>query len=79
MNQGHNNLQDQFLDMLRQTKTLSAIYLVNGIKLQGQIDSYDKYVVMLKGNITQMIYKHAISTVVPAQYVNFSGANKNSE
>lgn len=46
-----------------------SIYLVNGIKLQGQIDAFDQFVVMLRNSVSQMIYKHAISTVVPARNV----------
>ena len=48
-----------------------SIYLVNGIKLQGNIESFDQYVVLLRNTVTQMVYKHAISTVVPARPVNF--------
>jgi len=47
-------------------------YLVNGIKLQGQIESFDQYVVLLRNTVTQMVYKHAISTIVPGRAVNFS-------
>ena len=46
-----------------------SIYLVNGIKLQGQIDAFDQFVVMLRNSVSQMIYKHAISTVVPVRNV----------
>jgi host factor-I protein len=46
-----------------------SIYLVNGIKLQGQIDSFDQFVVLLRNSVSQMVYKHAISTVVPARNV----------
>jgi host factor-I protein len=49
-----------------------SIYLVNGIKLQGQIESFDQFVVLLKNTVSQMIYKHAISTVVPSRPVKFS-------
>ena len=62
-------LQDPFLNALRKEGVSVAVYLVNGIKLQGQIDSFDQYVVFLKNNVTQMVYKHAISTVVPAHNV----------
>ena len=48
-----------------------SIYLVNGIKLQGNIDSFDQYVVLLRNTVTQMVYKHAISTIVPAKAVTF--------
>ena len=63
-------LQDPFLNILRKEHIQVSIYLVNGIKLQGQIDSFDQYVVLLKNSVTQMVYKHAISTVVPARAVN---------
>src|SRR5215467_13384340 len=58
-------LQDPFLNTLRKEHVQVSIYLVNGIKLQGQIESFDQYVVLLKNTVTQMVYKHAISTVVP--------------
>ena len=63
------SLQDPFLNALRRERIPVAIYLVNGIKLQGQIESFDQYVVLLKNTVTQMVYKHAISTVVPARPV----------
>ncbi|HIL77799.1 MAG: RNA chaperone Hfq [Methyloprofundus sp.] len=63
------NLQDTFLNSLRKEHTPVAIFLVNGIKLQGRIDSFDQYVVMLKNNMVQMVYKHAISTIVPGKPV----------
>jgi host factor-I protein len=63
-------LQDPFLNTLRREHIPVSIYLVNGIKLQGQIDSFDQYVVLLKNTVTQMVYKHAISTVVPARPVS---------
>ncbi len=63
-------LQDGFLNSLRKEKINVSIFLVNGIKLHGVIDAFDQYVVMLKGQVTQMVYKHAISTVVPVKMVN---------
>jgi host factor-I protein len=62
-------LQDPFLNILRKEKVPVSIYLVNGIKLQGQVDSFDQFVVLLKNSVNQMVYKHAISTVVPARNV----------
>ena len=59
-------LQDPFLNALRREHVPVSIYLVNGIKLQGQIESFDQYVVLLRNTVTQMVYKHAISTVMPA-------------
>ena len=68
MSRGH-SLQDPYLNTLRKERVPVSIYLVNGIKLQGQIDSFDQFVVLLKNNVSQMVYKHAISTVVPARPV----------
>jgi host factor-I protein len=65
-------LQDPFLNALRKEHVPVSIYLVNGIKLQGQIESFDQYVVLLRNTVTQMVYKHAISTVVPARPVNLA-------
>ena len=67
-------LQDPFLNTLRREHIPVSIYLVNGIKLQGQIESFDQYVVLLRNTVTQMVYKHAISTIVPGRAVNFSSA-----
>ena len=63
------SLQDPFLNILRKEKIPVSIYLVNGIKLQGQVESFDQFAVLLKNSISQMVYKHAISTVVPARAV----------
>lgn len=71
MNKGQ-SLQDPFLNALRKEKIPVSIYLVNGIKLQGHVDSFDQFVVVLKNSVNQMIYKHAISTVVPARNVKLS-------
>ncbi len=67
------SLQDPFLNALRKERVPVSIYLVNGIKLQGQIDSFDQFVVLLKNSVSQMVYKHAISTVVPARNVRLAG------
>ena len=65
-------LQDPFLNALRKEHVQVSIYLVNGIKLQGQVDSFDQYVILLKNTVTQMVYKHAISTIVPARAVEMA-------
>ena len=70
MNQKGQMLQDPFLNALRKEHVAVSIYLVNGIKLQGQVDSFDQYVILLKNTVTQMVYKHAISTIVPARMVS---------
>lgn len=64
----HNpHLQDAFLEELRKQNVQVSIFLVNGIKLHGIVDNFDEHVVMLKNAVTQMVYKHAISTVVPSR------------
>lgn len=68
MSKGH-SLQDPYLNVLRKERVPVSIFLVNGIKLQGQIESFDQFVVLLKNTVSQMVYKHAISTVVPARNV----------
>ena len=67
------SLQDPFLNSLRKEKVPVSIYLVNGIKLQGQIDSFDQFVILLKNTVSQMVYKHAISTIVPARNIRIGG------
>ena len=64
-------LQDPYLNLLRREHVPVSIYLVNGIKLQGQVESFDQYVILLRNTVTQMVYKHAISTIVPGSAVNF--------
>ncbi len=73
------NLQDPFLNALRKEHVPVSIYLVNGIKLQGKIDSFDQYVIMLKNTVSQMVYKHAISTIVPARQVRVPNISEISE
>ena len=68
MSKGH-SLQDPFLNALRKEKVPVSIFLVNGIKLQGTVDSFDQFVVLLNNGVNQMVYKHAISTVVPSRAV----------
>ncbi len=66
------SLQEPFLNALRKDHIPVSVYLVNGIKLQGHIESFDQFVVLLKNSVSQMIYKHAISTVVPSRNVHLS-------
>jgi host factor-I protein len=69
------SLQDPFLNTLRKERIPVSVFLVNGIKLQGTIESFDQFVVLLKNSVSQMVYKHAISTVVPARNVRIPHAN----
>ena len=69
------SLQEPFLNTLRKEKTPVSIFLVNGIKLQGQIESFDQFVILLKNQVNQMVYKHAVSTIVPAKSVQIQYEN----
>ncbi|RDH90305.1 MAG: RNA chaperone Hfq [endosymbiont of Seepiophila jonesi] len=72
------SLQDPFLNALRKERVPVSIFLVNGIKLQGQIESFDQFVVLLKNSVSQMVYKHAISTVVPARNVRIQHSDNDT-
>ena len=72
-------LQEPFLNALRREQVPVSIYLVNGIKLQGQIESFDQFVVLLKNSVSQMVYKHAISTVVPQRPVSLPSADEGDD
>ena len=65
-------LKDSFLNELLKEKVTVSIFLVTGIKLHGIVDGFDDDVIMLKNGVTQMVFKHAISTVVPARMVTVS-------
>jgi len=66
------HLQDPFLNALRKDHQQVSIFLINGIKLQGQIEAFDPYVILLKNSLSQMVYKHAISTIAPSKPVNIN-------
>jgi host factor-I protein len=70
------SLQDPYLNALRRERVPVSIFLVNGIKLQGQIESFDQFVILLKNTVSQMVYKHAISTVVPARNIKLPHAGE---
>ncbi len=73
-------IQDPFLNEIRKEKIPVSIYLVNGIKLQGFVESFDQFVVLLKNNVCQqMVYKHAVSTIVPSRPVQFMRADQSSQ
>ena len=74
MSKGH-SLQDPYLNTLRKERVPVSIYLVNGINLQGQIESFDQFVILLRNTVSQMIYKSAISTVVPSRNVKMPSAD----
>ena len=72
------SLQDPYLNILRKERIPVSIFLVNGIKLQGQIESFDQFVILLRNTVSQMVYKHAISTVVPSRNVQHLMLNSNT-
>ena len=67
--QSQTALQDPFLNALRKQKIPVSLFLVNGVKLQGQIEAFDRFVILLKAGVSQIVYKHAISTIVPSRTV----------
>ncbi|MBF0587829.1 MAG: RNA chaperone Hfq [Magnetococcales bacterium] len=71
---GPSNIQDPFLNTLRREKVPVTVFLMNGIKLQGVITSFDNYCLMLKNSVTQLVFKHAISTVMPSRNVHITSA-----
>lgn len=79
MSRGHHTLQDPFLNALRKERTQVSLYLVNGIKLQGRIESFDQFAILLKNSVNQLVYKHAISTIVPARNVKFPRVEAEAE
>jgi host factor-I protein len=78
MSKGH-SLQDPFLNTLRKERVPVSIYLVNGIKLQGQVESFDQFVILLKNSVSQLVYKHAVSTIVPARNVKMPRTEEDND
>ena len=78
MSKGH-SLQDPFLHALRKERIPVSVFLVNGIKLQGQVESFDQFVILLKNSVSQLVYKHAISTIVPARNVKLVHADEEND
>ena len=65
-----NNLQEPYLNQLRKEKVPVSVYLVSGIKLQGEIESFDQFSILLKNSVSQLVYKHAISTIQPVRNIS---------
>lgn len=64
------SLQDNFLNQLRKQKMPVVIYLINGVRLKGVIRGFDSFVILLKETTQQLIYKHAVSTIVPEKEID---------
>ncbi|MBL4828084.1 MAG: RNA chaperone Hfq [Spongiibacteraceae bacterium] len=73
------SIQDPFLNVLRKERIPVSIFMVNGIKLQGTIESFDQFVVLLKNVNTQVIFKHAISTIMPSRNVKLPSHGEGEE
>lgn len=74
------NNQDFFLNQLRKDKTSVTVYLINGVKLQGVVTGFDNFSILLRRDgHTQLVYKHAVSTVMPSSAVNFQDSGKDNE
>ena len=73
-----NNLQEPYLNQLRKEKVPVSVYLISGIKLQGEIESFDQFSILLKSSVSQIVYKHAISTIMPTQPLNMYDGESNS-
>ncbi len=73
------NLQDSFLNQLRREKIPVTLYLTNGVRLKGTIAGFDNFVILLRESSTQMIYKHAVSTILPERNVDIKAEHAENE
>lgn len=71
------NLQDLFLNNARKERVPVTIYLINGVQVKGLVKGFDSYIIMLEGDNKQqnMIYKHAVSTILPSRHINLQNNN----
>lgn len=71
------NLQDIFLNNARKERIPVTIYLMNGVQVKGMVKGFDSYIIMLEGDHKQqnMIYKHAVSTILPSRHINLQNNN----
>lgn len=69
MSKKEQNLQDIYLNYLRKERILVTVFLINGTRLKGTIKGFDNFVIILKQNVQQLIYKHAVSTISPEREV----------
>jgi len=79
MSDKNHNLQDRYLNSLRKDKTPVVVHLTNGTRLRGVIKGFDNFVVLIKNEKQQFIYKHAVSTIVPERDVNLRQENLTGE
>lgn len=74
------NLQDLFLNNARKERVPVTIYLINGVQVKGHVKGFDSYIILLEGENKQqnLIYKHAVSTIVPGKNINLQNTNQNN-
>lgn len=74
------NLQDLFLNNARKERIPVTIYLMNGFQVKGLVKGFDSYVILLEGDNKQqnMLYKHAVSTIIPSKFISFQNNNQQS-
>ena len=74
------NLQDLFLNNARKERIPVTIFLMNGVQVKGNVKGFDSYIILLEGENRQqnMIYKHAVSTIVPGKYINLQNQQQNN-
>ncbi len=72
------NLQDLFLNNARKERVPVTIFLMNGVQIKGYVKGFDSYIVLLEGENKQqnLIYKHAVSTIVPGKNINLQNTNQ---
>jgi host factor-I protein len=64
------SLQDNYLNQLRKDKIPVVVYLTNGVRLKGVVKAFDNFVILLKEATQQLVYKHAVSTIVPERDID---------
>jgi host factor-I protein len=64
------NIQDYYLNQLRKEKTPVVVYLTNGVRLKGVIEGFDNFVILIRENAQLLIYKHAVSTIMPERDID---------
>lgn len=74
------NLQDLFLNNARKERIPVTIFLMNGVQIKGYVKGFDSYIVLLEGENKQqnLIYKHAVSTIIPGKQISFNNNNNNN-
>jgi host factor-I protein len=74
------NLQDYFLNQARKDKIPLTVFLMNGVQMKGQVRGFDSFIVIIESDgKQQMVYKHAISTIIPLRHVDMTAVSKQDD